>query len=167
MVRDLTKRLVDEYADLIFRVSYTYLGSKADMEDICQEVFIKLIRRQEPFENSDHERNWIIRVTINTCKDLLRARANHIVVDLNDAPELSTPHDSVEQESGFERPDAILPHVMKLPVAYREVIYLHYYEEQSIKEIAHVLGCTQAAVSIRLSRARKKLRSMLEEVRNA
>ena len=56
---------------------------------------------------------------------------------------------------------------MKLPVAYREVIYLHYYEEQSIKEIAHVLGCTQAAVSIRLSHARKKLRSMLEEVRNA
>lgn len=167
MVRELTKQLVEEYADLIYRVSYTYLGSKADVEDICQEVFIKLIRRQETFESSDHERNWIIRVAINACKDLLRSRASHVMVDLDDAPELSTPHDNVEQESSFELPDAVLPYVMKLPVTYREVIYLYYYEEQNIREIAHVLGCSQAAVSIRLSRARKKLRPMLEEVRNA
>ena len=68
-------RLVNDYADLILRLSYTYLGSTADAEDVCQEVLLRLLGRAEAFEGPEHERAWVVRVTANRCKDLLRRRA--------------------------------------------------------------------------------------------
>lgn len=166
-MQSLTNRLVQEYTDVIFRASYTYLGSKSDVEDVCQEVLIKLIQKEEPFESLAHERNWVVRVTINACKDLLRKRASHLTMVLDEAPEPSTSYTCVEDESELEPPGKILPYVMKLPIPYREVIFLYYYEEQSAKQIAEALGCSEAAVSIRLSRARKQLKAMLGEVDDA
>lgn len=145
------QRLVDAYSDLILRLSYTYLKSTQDGEDICQTVLLKLLTGDEVFDSPEHEKAWVIRTTINACKDELRAFRRR-AVPLEDVAEAAAP----------EPPQSdVLDAVMALPGKYREAIYLFYYEGYSVKEIAALTGRSEAAVSAHLSRGRKKLRAML------
>ncbi|WP_281654972.1 RNA polymerase sigma factor [Eggerthella sinensis] len=145
--------LVHAYADLILRLSYTYLASTHDAEDICQNVLIKLLKREAPFESAEHERAWVIRATANACKDVLRSGWRRTTVELEAAPEPTAP----------EPPDSpVLEAVMSLPEAYRAALYLHYYEGYTAREIAAMTESTEDAAAARLSRGRKKLRATLE-----
>lgn len=147
------ERLVGAYADLILRLSYTYLKSTHDAEDICQTVLLKLMGAPARFEGPEHERAWVIRTTANACKDVLRSGHRRRTVGLEAAPDAAAP-----EEPESEVVDA----VMALPRKYREAIYLHYYEGYSIREIAKLTGRSESAVSAHLSRGRAKLRTMLE-----
>ena len=147
------ERLVGAYADLILRLSYTYLKSTHDAEDICQTVLLKLMGAPARFEGPEHERAWVIRTTANACKDVLRSGHRRRTVGLEAAPDAAAP-----EEPESEVVDA----VMALPCKYREAIYLHYYEGYSIREIAKLTGRSESAVSAHLSRGRVKLRTMLE-----
>lgn len=147
------ERLVGEYSDLILRLSYTYLKSTHDAEDLCQTVFLKLLRTRPAFDSPAHEKAWIIRTTANACKDVLRGAYRRRSAPLDAAGEPCVP----------EPPDSgVLEAVMGLPANYREAIYLHYYEGYSIREIAEITGRTEAAVSAHLSRGRAALRATLE-----
>lgn len=145
------RRVVDEYADLILRLSCTYLKSTQDGEDICQTVLLKLLTGDEKFDSPGHEKAWVIRATINACKDELRAFRRR-AVPLDEAAEVAAPE--------MPRSD-VLDAVMALPDKYREAIYLVYYEGYSAKEAAALLGRSEAAVNAHLSRGRKKLRELL------
>lgn len=153
-------RLVRTYSDDILRLSYNYLGLRADAEDACQEVLLRLLRRPDGFESPAHERAWILRVTANYCKDVLRRRSAHATVDFDAVPEpvAAQPPDEAAAQA---RSDSVLAAVMQLPLAYREAIFLFYYKGLSIREIAQVVGASEAAVSQRLSRGRAKLRALL------
>lgn len=151
MDRREAERLVETYSDLILRLSYTWLKSTQDAQDICQTVFLKLLTGDMVFEGPDHEKAWIVRTTINACKDELRAFRRR-AVPLEEVPEMSAPEAPQEE---------VLDAVMELPAKYREAIYLFYYEGYSISEIGALTGRSEAAVSAHLSRGRKKLRSML------
>ena len=145
------ERLVDTYSDLILRLSWTYLKSTQDGEDICQTVLLKLFTGEETFESPEHERAWVIRTTVNACKDELRAFRRRAV-----------PLDALTEAEAPDVPRSeVLDAVMALPVKYREAIYLFYYEGYSIDEIAALTGRSGAAVSAHLSRGRKKLRELL------
>ena len=145
------ERLVDTYSDLILRLSWTYLKSTQDGEDICQTVLLKLLTGAEAFESPEHERAWVIRTTVNACKDELRAFRRRAV-----------PLDALTEAEAPDVPRSeVLDAVMALPVKYREAIYLFYYEGYSIDEIAALTGRSGAAVSAHLSRGRKKLRELL------
>lgn len=145
------ERVVDTYSDLILRVSYTWLKSTQDGEDICQTVLLKLLTEGRTFDSPEHERAWVVRTAINACKDELRAFRRR-AVPLEEVPEAAAP----------EPPQSdVLEAVMELPGKYREAIYLFYYEGYSIDEIAALTGRSGAAVSAHLSRGRKKLRDML------
>lgn len=149
--RDEAERLVRTYSDLILRLAYTYLKSTHDAEDICQNVFLKLLTGGYTFDSAEHEKAWVIRTTANACKDSLRA-AHRRYVGLEAVAEAAAP----------EAPDsAVLDAVMALPQKYREAVYLHYYEGYSVREIAKLLGRSEAAVSAHLSRGRKSLRTTL------
>ena len=145
------ERLVNTYSDLILRLSYTYLRSTQDGEDVCQTVLFKLMTGNRTFDSPEHEKAWVIRATINACKDELRAFRRR-AVPLEDVPEAAAPE--------APRPE-VLDAVMALPGKYREAIYLFYYEGYSVKEIGELTGRSEAAVSAHLSRGRKKLRDML------
>lgn len=146
-------RLVGAYSDLILRLSYTYLRSTHDAEDICQTVLIKLLRNTHTFESPDHEKAWVIRTTSNACKDVLRSSFRRTTVNLDVAQETAAP----------EIPESeVLDAVMELPQKYREAIYLHYFEGYSIREIAALTDRSESAVSAHLSRGRAKLRGTLE-----
>ena len=145
------ERLVNAYSDLILRLSYTYLKSTQDGEDICQTVLLKLLTGEEAFDSPEHEKAWVIRATINACKDELRSFRRK-AVPLESAAETAAP--AVPQSD-------VLDAVMELPGKYREAIYLFYYEGYSVKEIGALTGRSEAAVSAHLSRGRKKLRELL------
>lgn len=147
------ERLVQTYADLILRLSYTYLRSTQDAEDICQNVLIKLLGGTHSFQNSQHERAWIIRTTANACKDLLKSGYRRTTAPLEAAAQTPAP----------DLPDSsVLEAVMELPENYREAIYLHYYEGYTAKEIATLTGRSEDAIAAHLSRGRRKLRTFLE-----
>lgn len=146
-------RLVDTYADMILRISFMYLKQTFDARDICQDVFMKLLTEELRFESPAHEKAWIIRTTINACKDHLRTSFWKRAVDLEHAAEIPTP----------EAPDPeLLAMVMRLPKNYRVSIYLRYYEGYAVNEIAAMLGKSENTISAYLSRGRKKLRAAIE-----
>lgn len=155
------ERLVLTYADLILRVCYTYLHVTSDAEDICQDTLVKLLQRQEPFRSTDHERAWVIRVAINACKNLLRERSSHATVPLDAIGEPSTDA-TADEETLRQRDQWVLRAVMALPLAMREVVYLHYYEGYRTREIAQIVGATDETVRQRLTRARARLRETLK-----
>lgn len=152
--RSEAERLVHTYSDLILRLSYTYLKSTHDAQDICQTVFLRLLQKPRAFESPEHEKAWIIRAAVNLCKDAVKSRWRRSTVALEAAREVPAP----PEEEG-----SLLAAVSLLPPKYRTVIYLYYYEGYPAGEIARLLGEKPATVSTRLSRGRQQLRTLLEQ----
>ena len=148
------RRLVDLYADTILRISYSYLKQTCDAEDICQTVFLKYLTNDCTFDSIDHEKAWIIRTTINACKDHLKSHWRKTTVPIEAAQHVPAP---------ASEPGSILASVNLLPPKYRAVIYLHYYEGYTLREIARLLGVTVPTVKMRLKRGRDALRNTWEE----
>ena len=150
-------RAVERHQDAVYRVALHALGSPQDADDAVQEVFLRLYTAQKTFESEEHLRRWLLRVTVNWCRDVLRSpwrrRTAPLEGQLPAEPEFEAP----EQEALYRA-------VLSLPERYRLVLGLFYYEELSVKEIAGLLGLEVSAVTTRLSRARKKLKEILGEV---
>ena len=144
--------VVKLYADMVFRLAYSYLKNRADAEDVMQETLLKLYT-QDPFDTPEHERFWVVRVAVNECRRLLRSPWRCRTGPLEEAPEPAAQEDSLE----------LLSAVRALPDKYSAVIHLYYYEGYSIKEIAKTLGLPAATVGTRLARGRERLRQMLKE----
>lgn len=152
------ERLVNTYADMILRISYMYLKQTDAAEDICQNIFLTLLCRELQFESPVHEKAWIIRATVNACKDHLRTAFWKRAVNLERAAEITAP----------EKPESeLLELIMTLPKNYRVSIYLRYYEDYSVSEIAAMLGKSENAVSAYLSRGRKRLKKMIQDADGA
>lgn len=151
------ERAVKAYSDLILRLSYTYLKSTHEAQDICQEVLLKLLCGAGPFESAEHEKAWVVRTTANACKDVLRSARRRRTAPLDAAA------DALEAPSGPEAPESeVLERVMALPQKYREALYLHYFEGYPIKDVARLTGRSEAAVAAHLSRGRAKLRAQMK-----
>lgn len=148
------KRLVELYADMILRISYQYLKHTMDAEDICQTVFLKYLTVNPQFDSDQHEKAWIIRTTVNACKDHVRSAFFRRTVSLEEAAPLEAP--PVPESS-------LLSALNSLPETYRICLYLYYYEDYTGKEIAQILGKSESAVSQSLSRGRQKLKKLLSE----
>lgn len=146
--------LVKTYMDTVFRLALNYVQCNQTADDITQNVFIKLFRSNKSFENEDHIRYWLIRVTINECKKILISPWRKTVPIEEYMETVSFP--TQEHSDLFYA-------VMALPKKYRVVIYLHYYEEYSTEEISELLGIPCATVRTQLKRGRALLKSGLEE----
>ncbi len=146
-------RLVNDYADMIMRIGLMYLKQTYDAEDICQEVFIKLMSAELTFEDREHEKAWIIRTTINTCKDRKKLAFYRYWS--------GEPKEELVSGDDFTGND-LLEEIKKLAKWQRVAIYLYYYEEYSTAEIAMLTGRTKSSVQKDLSRGRKFLKNILE-----
>lgn len=146
--------LVRHYSDTILRIGYTWLGNIDDAEDICQMVLINLLKNGRSFTDSAEERAWVIRVTINACKDWKKSAWFRHRISLDAALALSVEMPEAED-------DTLLQAINKLPLKYRRVIYMRYYEEYEVNEIADILNQSPALTSTHLARAKNKLKSML------
>jgi RNA polymerase sigma-70 factor (ECF subfamily) len=146
-VRDM----VMKYADMVTRIAFQNTGNQADAEDAAQEVFLKLMR-QPVFADETHAKAWLIRVTVNQCRDLKKSFWHRRTEPLSGT--LSVPEDE---------PRDVLAEVRKLPANYRDAIYLYYYEGYTVPEIAELLGRKENTVGSWLTRARKRLKDILTE----
>ena len=146
-------QVIEQYANRIFRIAFSRLKNKADAEDIVQEVFIKYIANKDKFNDEEHRKAWLIRVTINASNCLLRSAWFRKTTELKD--ELTTE---------LEETTEIYSQVMQLPEKYRTVVHLFYYEELSIKEIASILNIKEVSVKTRLHRSRLMLKNILDQI---
>ena len=145
-----TSRAIELYSDMIRRICLLHLKNHADTEDVFQEVFLKYVLRGAVFESVEHERAWLIRVTVNACKDLLKSLFRHRTVPL----------DLISEETGnvISEYSDILETVLSLPDKYKNVIYLHYYEGYTAKEIGRILNKKENTIYSLLSRGRELLK---------
>ena len=147
-------QLVEMYASMIYRIAYTRMQNVADAEDITQEVLLKYLKTGKTFRDEEHRKMWLIRVTVNTIKSSLTSAWRRHTVALDDVTEPSS--------EAADLP-VLQEKVEKLPERYRLPMFLYYYEELSVKEIAHVTKSTEGTVKSLLSRGRKMLRDELKE----
>lgn len=145
------KKVVEEYSDIIFRIAYQHFFNKYDGEDVVQDVFVKLLTSKKVFRDSEHLKAWLIRVTINQCLDYKKSFARKITEPIEDLEIPFTP-----EEKG------ILEELYLLEEQERYIIYLYYYEGYKIREIAKILGQKQNTVNSKLTRARNKLKKIME-----
>lgn len=147
--------IIDQYADMVYRIALTQMKNIHDAQDIFQEVFLRLVKYINTIENEEHLKSWLIRVTLNCSKTSLMSgwRKHTQPLELEEEQQQSL-FQTKEQSELYEQ-------IQELPKKYRTVIYLFYYEELSIKEICVVTGQKETTVKSQLSRARKMLKERL------
>ena len=139
----------------MLRAAYAILHSKDDAQDAVQDAFLKLLRYQPQFHDSEHEKAWLLRVTINLAKNDLKVLRRMTPLFSDEVPPEETPAPPAERSP-------VLEAVLALPDSYRIILHLYYYEGYSIKEIAKITNLPAATVGTRLARGRKKLAALLE-----
>lgn len=156
--------LMDEYADRLTKLAYSYLRDWGKSQEVVQDVFLTCYQQYDTYEEIQSYKAWIYRITINRCKDVLRsAWARRVVVNNSLFQFLRSKEPSPESASLQKDEDIQLAEkVMELPVKYREIIHLHYYEELSIQEISSLLKTNLNTVKTRLKRGRGLLEETVE-----
>ena len=152
--------LYEQYASDVLRMAYFYLADRHKAEDVCQDVFVKLYTHGKNIEPG-REKAWLLRVTVNCCRDLWRgAWLKRVVLGAPTLEIIPAQDETIEER---EEKAELMRAVNKLPAAFRETVLLHYYQGLGIAEIAQMLNLPEGTISSRLSRARKKLEVLLKE----
>ncbi|HIW74190.1 MAG TPA: RNA polymerase sigma factor [Firmicutes bacterium] len=145
-------RIVACYADMLFRIAVHYLKVREDAEDVVHDVLLRWLEKAPAFRDAEHEKAWFIRVAVNLCKDRRKSAFFTRRADWDHCA-----------EPAAEPASPLLQEVLSLPPQYSTVLYLYYYEGYSIREIAQMTGKGERAVQSQLHRARRKLKSEMEE----
>lgn len=145
------EHIINKYSDMVYRIALTRCGTVENAEDVYQNVFMKFSEKNPKFKSEEHEKAWLIRVTINFSKNINMSAWNKKVVTLDENMEF----ESKEELDVFSV-------VCELPQNYRTVIYLLYYEGYKVKEIAKLMSSTEGTIKTWLYRAREILKTKLE-----
>lgn len=143
---------IKEHSNMVYKIAFLMLKNQEDAEEVYQETFIKLYENFKKMKNDEHMKHWLIRVTINNCKMLMRKRKRENIVELDENISAEDNHNSDSIEA-----------VKKLPEKYRIVIYLFYYEQYKVSEMSKILKISEGTIKSQLSRARDMLKNELKE----
>lgn len=143
----------DKYKNMIFQIAFSYLGNKYDCEDVIQEVFIRLCYDAPEFEQDENEKRWLIRITINLCKNHVKSFWNRMKV----------PIEGLDEYYSQDKEKEVMSDIIRLPVKYKSIIILHYIAGYKIFEISEILNLSESAVKMRLKRGRELLKIEMEE----
>lgn len=146
------QEIFEKYSNMVYRLAYFYTNSKYDADDIYQDVFLKYLQNKKQFENEEHKKAWLIRVTINCCKKLWLSSWKRKIIPLDD-----------EIKFEMEENIGLYNEIKKLPKKYRVVIHLFYYEQYSVKDISKILKQKESTIRTWLTRARKMLKNYIKE----
>lgn len=146
------EELVTKYENTLFRAALAILREPQEAQDAVQDVYVRYLEKRPRFQDGEHAKAWLLKVTANGCKSRLRSRKRHPAVELLDV------YPAPDPDSG-ELVEAILA----LPANQRAAVHLHYYEGYSTGEIAQILGQRPGTGRSHLSRAREALRTYLKE----
>lgn len=148
---DSLTEILEKYADTVLRLCFVYLRNKTDAEDVFQNVFLKLCKIKPSFNDDEHIKAWLITVTTNECKNQLKSSWRKKVAFID---EVISP---IKQKDNKE----IVSFIMHLPLKYRNVLYLYYFEDYKVNELASILKTNESTVKTRLKRGRDHLKSEL------
>ncbi len=169
VTNDRLTGIINTYGDMVYRLALSYTKNPDDAEDVFQDVFLKLVQHVWKLNDEDHVRYWLVRVTINFCKKTFRKRNRTVSLESidNENPDELLPW----QISDISPEDTVLTEELRTairqalndlrPEEYRAVLYLYYYEQFSIEEIANVMNLTYGSAKTKLSRARAKMKTIL------
>ena len=146
--------IIQCYQNMVYRIAFTYCKNNFDADDVAQEVFLRYLKYKKDFDNEEHLKAWLIRVTINVSKNHLRSAWFRKTVPISEHENLCV---------GEQTQPEIYQAVLSLPEKYRSVVLLYYYEDYSVSSIAEILRRTETAVQTQLHRARIMLKSKLKE----
>lgn len=144
---------IEYYGDMIKKICYVHTKEESDVDDIFQTVFLKYFH-SSPFQDTEHEKAWLIRVSINACNDMERSWFKRKVILSDD---ISTYQSITKSDGSLDVIDAVI----KLPTNYKNVIYLHYYEGYKIREMASILKKKENTIHTWLKRSKELLKEML------
>lgn len=165
--KELIEQKIEQYADMLYKLALSQMKNQQDAEDVVQEVFYQYVKNTKPFENAEHEKAWLIRVTLNACRKIWRSawyKHRSPFVAEADIPPGHTDSEAEQQILAREQEREVLDAVFKLSRKYREVIHLFYFEGMSIQEICEVTGRKTNTVTSQLTRGREQLKKSLKEV---
>jgi RNA polymerase sigma-70 factor, ECF subfamily len=161
----LIETLIDQYETPLTKLAYFYVQDWSTAQDICQEVFIKAYDALDQFNHQSSYKTWIYRITVNKCKDYKKSayfRRNTVVDKFHrffNKEIAATPEQELLQT---EEKNSLSAHIFALPMKYREIILLYYYEEMTTAEISELLNVNSSTVRTRLDRGRQKLKTLLQ-----
>lgn len=144
-----------QYGDMLYRVALAHLCNDADAQDAVQDVFVKYIAAKPIFKNSEHEKAWLLRTTVNHCHDLTRRNKLRTFSPLDDALQIAD-----ESQEGLRE---LFSLIAQLPPIYKDTVILHSLEGFSVEETAKILEISLSAAKMRLSRAREILGILRKE----
>lgn len=140
--------VLQTYGNMLYRTAYLFLGNPHDVQDALQETLLRYLEKSPDFLSAEHEKAWLLRVVSNCCKDCLRFRKRHACLDLEQFKDcLPSPEKRQMMQEIYE-----------LPMKWKTVLLLYYFEGYSVKEIAKITSLSENAVKKRLQRAREALK---------
>lgn len=151
------ERMILHYGDSLLRICFMYLKDRSLAEDALQETFLKAYKHFDQFRGEAAEKTWLMRIAMNTCKDIQRSAWFHRVdrkVALDTLPEPS--------ENTLPQDDTVIEAIMALHPKYKTLVLLRYYQDMSIAEIAETMGIPKSTVTTRLKKAKEELGRRLE-----
>ncbi len=159
---------INLYSDMLYKIAFLQLRNNQDAEDVVQETFYQFIKTNKVFESTEHEKAWLIKVTLNGCRKVWRSawyRHTDVMPEKESALNSGENSESLMERDALQREQnkEVLEAVMGLPRKYREVIHLFYFQEMSIKEICFVTERKESTVTSQLTRGRELLRKNLKE----
>lgn len=154
--------LMRMYGNDVLRTAYMYVKDLHTAEDIFQEVFLKVNMHFVDFRNESAIKTWILKITINTCKDFLKSAWSQHVDPVEDFQTNQIVEDGYSRVEKQEQKQTIKEAIMSLPDKYKDVILCVYYQEMSIEETSKILHCAEGTIKSRLNRARQKIKTYLE-----
>lgn len=164
---EIIDQLMSEYSDDILHLVYTYVKNRTIAEDLAQEIFIKCYEKLNQFNQQSTIKTWLYRIASNHCKDYLRSwHYRKITLSNKVFDHIPSKSKQVEEEViKHSEENSLTNAVMNLPLKHREVVFLHYYEELSLKEISKITSVNINTLKTRLKRAKELLKDkMIEEV---
>jgi len=156
---DEIEKILLQYSNMVYRLAFIQIKTKEQAEDILQDVFLKLMQQTNRLESPEHEKAWLIRTTINCCKDYWKSAWFKRRVSMDEITNTANvPSPDKSSSAGF-----ITQCVKRLPVKYRQIIHLYYYEEYNLKEISDILQINENTVKTCMVRGRELLKKYLGE----
>lgn len=149
---DCAEKIIRYYSDMVYRLAFARTGTKHDADDVFQEVFLRYVKKKPVFEDEEHRKAWLIRVTINCSNNFWSSLWKKKTQELSN-------------EILFETEETVnlYTELQQLPSKYREVIHLFYYENMSLEEISLALNRRNSTVRTQLTRARAMLKKFMKE----
>lgn len=148
---DYFENIVSQYSNMLLRISYQNLYNKSESEDVVQDTFLQYIKSRKKFEGEEHLKAWLIRITINNCKNRNKLARFRKEVPIENLDFAFTPEE-----------EKVMSELYQLDAKYKNVLYLYYYEGFSLKEISSILNKSVSTIGCWLQRGRKKLKIELE-----